>query len=413
MGIRQILRTNKGVNAVGSQYGDSNVYIRRIRYTPYSATAVADAYRCTSMFACYGALAPAPVANASMVVSVTVVPPSSATPSGRRLLADSAADAQAALSAAVAAALPGVVSSTNVVTSAAAAYSISFVVTVSNLCSAPGAGDGLANFQSNGVQYGLIEGLDADLIPPASLIYVQSVTPDTSGCAVLVSLLISGYNATSVQTDYDLLTSPSGVTLISTALAINDVLGAVTAVYLTSDDVTLSTDPNYTPSVSSPPPSAEALLSSATACPSYPIAWDVPSCVDANGNPPSVWCSTCVLLAVNSINQVVTYKVGVQVAATSVGAVESAINAALLSDVVVGSAALAATPAGRRLHESGGSFNVSAPNSLLATRVAAALTVDAATCAAGAPTSAAAAPPRRGAAAAAVAAAAALLVALL
>ena len=183
MGIRQILRTNKGVNApAGSP--DSNVYLRRIRYTPYSATAVADAYRCTSMFACYGAMRTAPTGSASMIVSVLITPTSG---SGRRRhLLDNAADAQTALSSAVAVALPGVVASENVVASVPAAFGISFVLTVSNLCSIPGGGDGLENFQYFGVQNGLIDGLDMDLIPPADMIYVQRVELDPTGCGVQV-----------------------------------------------------------------------------------------------------------------------------------------------------------------------------------------------------------------------------------
>jgi hypothetical protein len=409
MGIRQILRTNKGINAVGPSFGNSSVYIRRIRYTPYSAAAVADAYRCDSMFACYGALAPAPVANASMVVSVTVTP-STSNSGRRRLLQQSSADAQAALSEAVAAALPGVVSSSDII-SQAGAYSLAVVLTVQNLCSAPGAGDALTNFQVAGVQYALINGLDADLIPPADQIYVQSVTPDASGCAVAVSLLISGYNSSSLQTDFDFLSASGSSALTSTALAVNNILGAVTTVYLSSDIVTANLDPNYTPTVTAVPPSSTDLLFDASVCPSYPLAWDA-TCVDAAGNPPAIWCATCVLLQMEGLNQVVSYAVSVEVAETSVSAVESALSAALFSNAVVTSA-MAATPAGRRLLSGGGSFNVSAPNGLLATRVAAATTstaVDTATCAA---SSAAAAAPRAVAVAAAGMVGAAALLALL
>ena len=184
MGIRQILRTNKGVLApAGSP--DSNVYLRRIRYTPYSPMAITDASRCASMFACYGPLAPGPSSSASMIVSVLITP---TTTSGRRRhLLDNAADAQAALSTAVAVALPGVVASESVVSSVPAAFSISFVLTVSNLCSIPGGGDALENFQYFGVQNGLIDGLDMDLIPPAELIYVETVEADPTDCSVQVT----------------------------------------------------------------------------------------------------------------------------------------------------------------------------------------------------------------------------------
>ena len=375
MGIRQILRTNKGVLApAGSP--DSNVYLRRIRYTPYSATAVADAYRCTSMFACYGAMPAAPVATASMVISVGVQP----APSGRRMLQQTSADAQSALSAAVANALPGITpSTTSVITTAPAAYSIAFTVTVNNMCSSPGAADGLANFQDNGVQYAIIEGLDSDLIPPADSIYVEKVVADSTGCGVVVSLLISGYNATTQQIDYTVLQG-SGA-LAATAASVNAAVGAITAVYLTDDGTDSSLNPNYTPTITVPPPSPQVILSNPAKCPNYPNSWDLATCKDASGNPWTVWCSTCVLLKLNTVQPVITYQVGVQVAATSVGAVESVLNAALLSNGITGTAAVAATPAGRRLLTNGGSFNVSAPNSLLATRVAAAQAAsDAATC---------------------------------
>ena len=376
MGIRQILRTNKGVNApAGSP--DSNVYLRRIRYTPYSATAVTDAYRCTSMFACYGALKTPPSGSASMIVSVLITPTTS---SGRRRhLLDNAADAQAALSSAVAAALPGVVASENVVTSFPAAFGISFVLTVSNLCTIPGGGDALENFQYFGVQNGLIDGLDMDLIPPADMIYVQSVELDSTGCAVQVSLLISGYNATSMASDYALLTSQTSIALTNTALAVNNVIGAVTAVYYTSDTVTSSLSSNFVPTVISPPPSPSNILTNDTICPSYPGSWDN-TCRDPSGNDHTVWCATCVLVQTNSITQVITYKVSVQVAATAVAAVESSLNAALLSDVVGGSNVIAATPAGRRLLTAGLNFNVTAPNSLLTSRVDAQLAAADATC---------------------------------
>ena len=194
-----------------------------------------------------------------------------------------------------------------------------------------------------------------------------------------MSLLISGYNATSMASDYALLTSQTSVALTNTALAVNNVIGAVTAVYYTSDTVTSSLSASFVPAVIQPPPSPSNILSNDTICPSYPSAWDA-SCVDENGSDHNTWCSTCVLLQTNSITQVITYKVSVQVATSAVAAVESSLNAALLSDVVVGNSALAGTPAGRRLLAAGLSFNVTAPNSLLATRVSAQLTAAEATC---------------------------------
>ena len=61
-----------GGDAPAAALPQSHVLLRRIRYTPLSPGAVADATRCSSMYGCYGALPAASLASASVIMSVSV-----------------------------------------------------------------------------------------------------------------------------------------------------------------------------------------------------------------------------------------------------------------------------------------------------------------------------------------------------
>jgi hypothetical protein len=362
MSIRQILRTNKGINAVGPQYADSNVYIRRIRYTPLSAQAIADAYRCTSSYACYGAMAPPPMATATSYVSLAST---AAAGSGRRKLLQVVTDGGVALEAAVASIVPGM-PRTNV-TAAPTAFGLSFRVILLNLqgASGPSAGglDALGIFQGDALQSAMVAGLADDVIPPPENVIVQSITEDATGTLVYVNVLVMGYaTAAEMASDYNTFANGGAAQLDSTAAGLNNALGLVANMYVSGTTVN-SQSPDYTPTAVASTPQPSALLSNEAICPSYPGAWDA-TCLDASGNPPSVWCASCVLMDMDQLLMVTTYGVTMPVAASAVDVIEAQMNSAISSGTLA-----SAVGSRRRLLQSGGSVNLTTTNNLLIQRL--------------------------------------------
>ncbi len=365
MSIRQILRTNKGVNAVGPQFGDSTVYIRRIRYTPYSAQAVADAYRCTSMFACYGAMPAAPLGLATAYVSLnSVAPPGT----GRRSLLQSAAANSAVLEGAVASLVPGMPAEN--VTATPTAFGLSFRLTINMLD--PGNQfptlDALGVYNSFGLQSPLVSGLADDVIPAPQDVLVQSVTEDAAGQMVYVQVLVTNYpTAADMLTDYNTFTTSGAAQLDSTAASLNNVLGLSGSNYISTGDSTSSTDPDYAPAPVQQNATSQQILSNPLLCPSYPASFDN-TCTDANNDLPSVWCPNCVLLDLDQINMVTTYAVSVPVAASAVDSIEAALSSA----VSTGAMGAAISSGARRrslLQSGGGSVNLTTTNNLLMQRI--------------------------------------------
>jgi hypothetical protein len=373
MSVRQILRTNRG-NTLPMGSPDTNIYIRRIRYTPYTEQAVADAYRCASMFACYGAMAPAPMANASLYIS-TSSSPSASPAAGRHLLQAAASAHGAALTSAVADSMPGIAADS--IAATASAFGLSMTVTMTNINGGAVGLSALDTYQSDGLQAALLSGLAGDVSARAQDIMIEDASEDASGALLSVKVLITGYaTAAAVQTDYASLAAAGAAALDNAASAVNNALGAVATAYISVADVTAASDADsvssdaneFSPPITPRPVAVDALLSDAALCPSYPDFWDA-SCVDAAGDAPSVWCAGCVLMDVSGLAVITTYTVAVQVAASSVDAVEVALNAALNSGTI--SKNLAAPAARRRLLQSGAStaLNVSSVNSLVAQRL--------------------------------------------
>ena len=360
MSIRQILRTNMGVNAVGPQFGDSNVYIRRIRYTPLSDKAVSDAYRCTSMFACYGALPASPMGAATAYVSLASTPPAG---TGRRHLLQTMADNGSQLEGAFATVVPGLPAAN--VTATPSAWALSFRLIIKNL--APAGTDALELYTSAGVQSPLISGMADDVIPSLSNIVVQSVTEDATGQILYVSFLVSGYpTAADMLSDYSMLANSGAVELDSTAAQANNALGLVTTPYVTVASATSSTDETYTPTTAAGTTPASQVLADPARCPSYPAAWDA-TCVDDSGALPTVWCADCVLLDLDSLSMLTTYSVAVPVAASAVAAVEASISSAL-STGALASVLTRRRSSSRHLLEAG-SLNLTDTNSMLLQRI--------------------------------------------
>ena len=198
--IRQILRTNVGDSAdpapatstnvwppcagttdpryrqpgsagcvlYGIDRPDGYVYVRRIRYTPYSTQAVTDALTSTSMFAKYGAMPMLPVQTATASSTATYALGSATSGSGRHLLQapPSAASISAQLSSLVPGTTPGAVSV------ALTSYAIGGYVVI-----ADSAGFLSPTTWTAGVQSAFLNGLDGDLVPDVTHITVQSVQP--------------------------------------------------------------------------------------------------------------------------------------------------------------------------------------------------------------------------------------------
>ena len=185
MSIRQILRTNNGTN-VGSQFADSQVYIRRIRYTPFSAQAVADALRCVSMFACYGPMPAPPVAVASTYVSLASSPSRG---TGRRALLQAPNGAVTALAGAVATVLPGIAAEN--VTATPSAFGLTLRLGLKNLVSGNATGDALDMYNTANLQAPMLAGFVDDVTPGPGNMIVQSLrSANSPGLDIAASLLV-------------------------------------------------------------------------------------------------------------------------------------------------------------------------------------------------------------------------------
>ena len=345
MSIRQILRTNQGINAVGPQFGDSKVYIRRIRYTPLSDQAVADAYRCTSMFACYGAMPTGAMSTATTFVTLASGDRSTTAAGGRHLLQSLESDG-ALLQDAVAALLPGMPSGSVNATPSAFGLSLRIDIAGLNPAGLQGAMSALDVYTTDGVQLALTSGLADDFEPASGNVLIQSVSQDAVGAVLSVQVLVSGYaSADDVSNDYNALLVRGAKVLGNSAAAVNNALGLATTLYVTlSEAVTNSTDPDF-PGLppAAHPPGPAAFLADPSRCPNYPASWDG-SCVDDDGAQHAAWCPDCVLMAVADVAVVTTYAVQVPVAATAVDAIEGR----LASSMESGALNAAVTAAGSR-----------------------------------------------------------------
>ncbi len=360
MSIRQILRTNRG-NLLPLNTPDTLVYIRRLRYTPYTPQVMSDAVRCVSLASCYGTMPPAPMGVANLYVSVNTA--GSGAPSGRRSLLQQTAANGAAIASALASSVPGVPAEN--ITSTPSAFGLSFSVVIFGLDNAQNGGDSMYAFQSQGLQAPLIGGLASDVIPDVENIIVQSVTEDVTGTMLTVQVLVSGYaNAAEVQSDYLSMLNGGASVLSATASALNNAVGAISTPYITTGSVN-SLNPDYAPQPTGNTYSAAALLADDTKCPSYPDDWDA-TCVDGGGNAPSVWCAECVTMDLTGLSVVTTYTISVPAAATAVDTMEASLNAALNSGAL---ASALTSPSRRHLLQSSGSMNVSSTNNLVMQRL--------------------------------------------
>jgi len=335
MSIRQILRTNRGNTAVGPAFPASQVFIRRIRYTPLSAQAVADAYRCQSMFACYGPMAPGASGTATSYVSINAAPPQT----GRRQLLAFTDTNSVLLQAASASLVPGMpVSNVTVLPSA---FALSFTMTIKGI-NIQGA-DALTVYTSLGLAAPLVSGLADDVIPGPDNILLKSVA--LSGSSLVVNVMVTGYSQADLMSDYALFQGGGATQLDSTAQQLNGALNLVSNSYITTDGNASITEPYTPPSVAQPTP-LTGLLQSA-ACISYPLAWDA-TCLDSAGRNSSFFCPTCVLINMTNLKTVLTYAVSVPLAATAVDSVEAILSSALTSGAMA-SALSAASGSGRHL----------------------------------------------------------------
>jgi hypothetical protein len=190
--IRQILRTNTGVAGP-----DSHVYLRRVRFTPYSDPAVfTDAARCVSMSACRGAL-PVPAdsfATAAAIMTVSV----SGSSAGRRMLADSATDHT------VAAALAAGVAGVDVAGATARVADYSVNVTFS----ATGITHEMILAAGSELRSAFVTGLARDVKPSSGNILIQAMHSEADTSATIISVLVTGYDsAESADVDVSKLTS--------------------------------------------------------------------------------------------------------------------------------------------------------------------------------------------------------------
>jgi hypothetical protein len=381
MSVRQILRTNRGSTLpMGSP--DTNIYVRRIRYTPLSDRAIADAYRCTSMFACYGPMAPAPMANASMFVTLASTANGNAAVGRRALLATTAANA-AALSAAVADSLAGVPEEQ--VTTTPSAYGLSFTLELQNIAAPGGGFSALDTYQSDGLQTALLSGLSGDVSPGSANILVEDVRESSDGLSVSIDIQVTGYTSLAeVHADYARITAIGAAAFDNAAAAVNNALGEVSTAYITPSEITNSAVddaamPDFTSPTLAHPVAKEALLADVTKCPSYPDFWDA-TCVDDAGDAPSVWCPGCVLMDISGLVVVTTYTVSVPVAATAVDAFEASLDGALNSGAIGASLTSGAATRRRLLQAGSATLNVSTTNSLVAQRLTTAAVLESVIC---------------------------------
>ena len=194
--IRLILRTNIGTPASTTPLPDSNVYIRRIRYTPLSAQAVSDAINYRSMAAKYGDM---PLQSPVYAVGVAGASAISVSGTGRRLSSFASTSTGPALNAALVAVVPGITSdSVNVET---VGYALQTTLKVSNL----------PRF-SSAVQAAMMQGLASDLSDPSTdNINFISVTPAGAGNWT-VTVSIDGYaTVDSATSDLNNILTPSNL----------------------------------------------------------------------------------------------------------------------------------------------------------------------------------------------------------
>ena len=380
MSIRQILRTNMGVNAVGPAYPDSNVYLRRIRYTPLSDKAVADAYRCASSFACSGAMPKPPNAVATSYVSVTS---SAAAVAGGRHLLDAVMDAGRTLEAAVANIVPGVPVAD--VDASPTAYGITFRLIIDRLNPQGLASlttDAYSVYMGDGLQPSLISGLAADVIPGPRDVVIKSVSQDASTTKLYVTVLVGGYEtAQEMQEDYSMLALGGASQLDGTAAGLNNALGVAANAYITTASSTfnpaLHNPETWGPNVTANPPPTAALLQDPQRCPSYPVGYSEPTCVDNLGQPASVWCATCVLLDLDQLSTVVTYAVAVPVAATATAVVEAMLATAQETGALGAAVTMATARRRRNMLTAVADFNLTSTSNLVVQRLCDASVADA------------------------------------
>ena len=371
MSIRQILRTNKGINAVGPTFLDSNVYLRRIRYTPLSDQAVADAYRCTSSFACYGLMPAAPVGTAKTYVSM-VTSTAVTLPSGRRLL-DDVANAQRLLEAAVSSIVPGV--PVQNIDAAPTAFGLIFRIIIDRLNPQGLASpiDALSVFNNYGLLPSLTSGLAQDVIPAPNNVVIKSVTQDNTTSKVYVSVMVTGYGSVQeMQEDFSLFSLSGPSELDSTAAGLNNALGLASNPYITqaATNVPAGANPNtavVTTTQSGTPISA--ILADTTKCPSYPSNLNDATCVNDQGQRATVWCTACVLLSMDQLSTVVTYAVTVPVAASATSSVEAMLTSAQQTGALGNAVGAVAARRRRNLQSVPSSFNLTDTSNLVVQRM--------------------------------------------
>ena len=371
MSIRQILRTNMGVNAVGPAYPDSNVYLRRIRYTPLSDKAVADAYRCASSFACYGAMPKPPNAVATSYVSITSA--AAAVAGGRHLL-DAVMDAGRTLEAAVANIVPGVPVAD--VDASPTAYGITFRLIIDRLNPQGQASltDAYSVYMGDGLQPSLISGLAMDVIPGPRDVVIKSVSQDATTTKLYVTVLVNGYDtAQEMQEDFSMFALGGATQLDGTAAGLNNALGVASNAYIMRADSSFNAsvhDPEtWGPSVTAHAATTSALLQDPLRCPSYPAGFSEPTCVDNLGQPATVWCAQCVLLDMDQLSTVVTYAVAVPVADTATALVEAMLTTAQETGAL-GDAVAAVTAHRRRsMLTAVADFNLTSTSNLVVQRL--------------------------------------------
>jgi hypothetical protein len=223
--IRQILRTNIGTDGDLTPLPDSAVYIRRVRYTPWSWQAVADSLRCTSMAACYGDM-PSVSMPGTALGALSVSPGGNAAGRRRRLQSLSDDDQRASLAQSIAAAVPGITASN--VDVSVTGYAITATVAVED----PAGALTLDAFTPD-MQAAFVGGVGTDLGPSATNVYITRVynmsdyTGDLSSAAlhgastgVVVEFMIDGY-ATEADVHEDLteLQGPGGLSVCTERLA--------------------------------------------------------------------------------------------------------------------------------------------------------------------------------------------------
>jgi hypothetical protein len=265
--IRQILRTNIGTDGDLTPLPDSAVYIRRVRYTPWSWQAVADALRCTSMAACYGNM-PVTYVPGTALGALSVSPGAAA--GGRRRLQSLSDDAQRTqLAQTIAATVPGVSASNVDVT--ITGYAITATVAVEDP-----AGVLTVDAFTPDMQAAFVGGVGTDLGPSAANVYITRVhnisdyTGDLSTAAlrgastgVVVEFTVDGYAAEAdVHEDLMELQGTSGLAVCTERLAASETAYNFAAILASSgQDPSLASTSSFGFSVLGATPSVTLLAS--------------------------------------------------------------------------------------------------------------------------------------------------------